>query len=174
MEIKISDTSRKQRLASPTWRLIRIYTACINLLDIMHSSSVLGNNTDDHEKICRPHLRESNQIKSILLVQNPVIGLSPVTYNTQIQIQSYREQYTIHKYVHVKHNYHSPIVTLDTCIRHISVAPLYIMGVKRWVQVCTCIDLSVQMHTQSNPSRHQIPVIACIWLAMTIILTGFI
>ena len=39
---------------------------------------------------------KSNQIKSILLVQNPVIGLSPVTYSTQIQIKSYREQYTVY------------------------------------------------------------------------------
>ena len=38
---------------------------------------------------------KSNQIKSILLVQNQVIGLSPVTYSTQIQIQSCREQYTM-------------------------------------------------------------------------------
>ena len=113
----------------------------------------------------------TNQIKSILLVQNPVIGLSPVTYSTQIQ--SYREQYAIFKYVNVKHNYHSPIITLDKCIRHISVAPLYIMDAKRRVQVCTCTDLYVQIHTQSIPSKHHIPVIACIWLAMTIILTGF-
>ena len=91
----------------------------------------------------------TNQIKSILLVQNPVIGLLPVTYSTQIQ--SYREQYAIYKYVNVKHNYHSPIITLDECIRHISVAPLYIMDVKRRVQVCTCTDLYVQRHTQSIP-----------------------
>ena len=68
------------------------------------------------------------------------------------------------KYVHVKHHYQSPIITLNKCIRHISVAPLYIMGVKRWVQVCTCTDLSVQIHPQSNPSWHHIPVITCIWL----------
>ena len=40
-----------------------------------------------------------------------MIGLSPVTYSTQIQIQSYREQYTVYKYAHVKHNYHSRIIT---------------------------------------------------------------
>ena len=58
------------------------------------------------------------------------------------------------------------------CIRHVSVVPLYIMSVKRWVQVCTCTDSSVQIHSQSNPSWHNIPDIACIWLAMTIILTA--
>ena len=51
--------------------------------------------------------------------------------------------------------------------------PLYIMSVKRWVQVCTCTDSSVQIHSQSNPSWHHTPVIACIWLAMTIILTVY-
>ena len=84
--------------------------------------------------------------------------------NTNTIIQ---REYTVYKYVHVKHNYYM-------CIRHVSVAPLYIMSVKRWVQVCTCTDSSVQIHSQSNPSRHHIPVIACIWLAMTIILTVFI
>ena len=75
--------------------------------------------------------------------------------------------YTVYKYVHVKHNYYM-------CIRHVSVAPLYIMSVKRWVQVCTFIESSVQIHSQSNLSWHQIPVIACIWLAMTLTLTVFI
>ena len=40
------------------------------------------------------------------------------------------------------------VITLNTCIWHISVAPLYITGVKRWVQVCTCTDLSVQIHSK--------------------------
>ena len=44
------------------------------------------------------------------------------------------------------------VITLNKCTWHISVAPLYITGVKRWVQVCTCTDLSVQIHSQSNGS----------------------
>ena len=86
---------------------------------------------------------ESNQINLIRSKSSHRTVTIHIQYtNTIIQ-----REYTVYKYIHVKHNYYM-------CISHVSdsVVPLYIMSVKRWVQVCTCTDLSVQIHSQSNLS----------------------
>ena len=77
-----------------------------------------------------PESSYTNQINFIGPKSSHRTVTSHIQY-TNTNTQSYREQYTVYKYVHVKHNYHGPIITLDKCIRHILVGPLYIMGVKR-------------------------------------------
>ena len=80
---------------------------------------------------CLPRSIKSNQSNKFIGSKSShrtvTIHIQYTNTNTIIQ-----REYTVYKYIHVKHNY-------CMCIRHVSVVPMYIMSVKRWVQVCTFI-----------------------------------